>query len=85
MRYTIVFKPSAVRELRDLPRDVQARVQAAIEALADDPFSGDVRKMAKHRNRWRLRVGNYRVIYEVNGHELVILIIAVGHRKDIYR
>ena len=85
MRYTIQYKPAAVRSLRALPRDIQTRLQAAIEALASDPFAGDTRKMAGHRDRWRLRVGSYRVIYEVYGHELLILIIAVGHRKDIYR
>jgi mRNA interferase RelE/StbE len=85
MRYAIQYKPAALRQLHALPHDIQARVQAAIEGLGDNPFPPKVKKMAGSPDRWRIRVGDYRVVYEVHSHRLMILVIAVGHRREIYR
>ncbi len=85
MRYTIEYKPAALRDLQALPHDIRARIQVAIEALAENPLPPKVKKMVGEPPRWRIRVGAYRVIYEIHGHKLLILIVAVGHRREIYR
>jgi len=84
-RYAITFKPSADRELRRLPIEIQKRIVRAVELLAGDPRPVGVVKMAGDDNLWRIRVGQYRIIYEIHDNRLVVLVLRVGHRKDIYR
>ena len=84
-RYAISFKPSADRELRRLPVNVQKRIVRAVELLADDPRPAGVVKMAGDDNLWRIRVGTYRIVYEIHDNRLVVLVLRVGHRKDVYR
>ncbi|MEW5948302.1 MAG: type II toxin-antitoxin system RelE/ParE family toxin [Thermodesulfobacteriota bacterium] len=57
---------------------------AAIQGLSEDPRPSGVKKLTG-RNAWRIRVGNYRVIYEIQDNSLVVLVVSVGHRKEIYR
>lgn len=85
MAYTIEYKPAALRDLNALERRVRIRIQRAIEALAENPFPPKVKKMAGKPDRWRIRVSEYRVVYEVHNDRLVILVVAVGHRREIYR
>jgi len=68
-----------------LETPIQKRIVRSIESLADDPRPGGVKKLAGADDLWRLRVGDYRVIYEIRDRALVVLIIAVGHRGDVYR
>ena len=84
-RYDVYFKPSAERELRRLPEDQQRRLVARIELLAFDPRPEGVVKMAGAENLWRIRVGWYRVVYEIHDREVEILVLRIGHRKDVYR
>ena len=84
-RYAITFKPSADRELRRLPVDVQKRIVRAVELLADNPRPAGVVKMAGDENLWRIRVGTYRIVYEIHDDRLIILVLRVGHRRDVYR
>ncbi len=83
--YDIYFKLSAERELRRLPEDQQRRLVAQIELLAFDPRPEGVVKMAGAENLWRIRVGRYRVVYEIHDREVEILVLRIGHRKDVYR
>ena len=87
--YLIEFKTSAAKELKRLPRAVQIKIFDGLRLLASDPFSLllPIRKMEgrSNENRFRLRVGQYRVIYEVQKEKVVIFVIRVGHRKDVYR
>jgi mRNA interferase RelE/StbE len=83
--YTIQFKPLALRELERLPRDVQKKLAAKIEALGDDPFPAGCKKMAAIPDTWRVRAGDYRVVYQVHQKVLLVLVLTVGHRKDVYR
>ena len=85
MAYTIQFKPLALRQLEKLPRDVQKRLAAKIDALQDDSFPAGCRKMAGLPDTWRVRAGDYRVVYQVHRGILLILVLTVGHRKDVYR
>ena len=85
MAYRIEWKRSAQKELRQLPQAIIKRVLNAVATLADDPYPSGVRKLAGSEYTYRLRVGNYRVIYSVDDGILVIEIIRVRHRKDVYR
>ena len=85
MAYAIQFKPLAVRQLEELPRDVQKRLAAKLDALRDDPFPPGCRKMAGLPDTWRIRAGDYRMVYQVHRGILLVLVLTVGHRRDVYR
>ena len=84
-RYSIEISRTAERQLRKLRRDDQRRVAAAIVELADEPRPRGSRKLAGYDDVFRIRVGRYRVIYSVSGKKLVIIILKIGHRKDVYQ
>ena len=71
--------------MRRLPRPDQERVARRMLALADDPFPPGARKLTGYEDVYRARVGRYRVLYSVSRRRLVIIILKIGHRKDIYR
>jgi mRNA interferase RelE/StbE len=83
--YNIEWKRSAARELRQLPREVVARVLRAVEGLRLNPFPAGVRKLSGAEHTYRIREGSYRVIYSVYASRLVVEVIRVGHRRDVYR
>lgn len=83
--YTIQFKPLALRQLEKLPREVQRRIVSKIEALRNDPFPAGCTKMQAMVDAWRIRSGDYRVVYQVHRGVLIVLVLTVGHRKDVYR
>lgn len=83
--YQIEWKRSALRELRRLNREAIPRIMAAVEGLSTVPFPASVRRLRGTRRTYRLRAGEYRVIYEVFESRLVIEIVRVRHRKDAYR
>jgi len=83
--YQIEWKPSAVRELKKLDRQVVPRIVDAVEALSSIPFPQGVKKLQGSEATYRIRVGDYRVIYEVYSRRLVVEITRVRHRKDVYR
>ena len=76
--------PAAVRQLRKLDPPARRRVQAAIELLADQPRPSGAKKLVGGEGEWRVRTGDYRIVYEVHDDVLVVLVVAVGHRRDIY-
>jgi mRNA interferase RelE/StbE len=81
MNYDIEFKPRAVKDLKDLPRAAQRRIVAKIEGLRDN-LAGDVKKLTNFTPEYRLRVGDYRVLFEVEENRVVVY--RVVHRKDAY-
>ncbi len=85
MAYTIQFKPLAQRQFENLPRNVQRRIATKVESLREDPFPPGCKKLAAVNGAWRIRVGDYRVIYQVHRGELLVLVITIGHRSDVYR
>lgn len=85
MTYRIEVAPAAVRQLRRLDMPARRRVQAAIELLADEPRPSGARMLVGGQGEWRVRTGDYRVIYEIADSVLLVLVIAVGHRREIYR
>src|SRR5437867_1143442 len=82
--YTIVISPKAEREIRDLERPVRTRVIQAIEGLATDPRPPGTIKL-QGREGYRLRVGDYRIIYTIDDAGRIVIVGQVGHRRDIYR
>lgn len=83
--YQLEIKPSASKELEKLPRQMVVRVVAAIKELADNPYPQGVKKLSGFDRTFRIRVGDYRVLYDIYENRLVIEIIRIRHRKDVYR
>lgn len=83
--YNLRWKRSAEKELRQLPREVIMRLLTLAESLTDNPFPSGAKKLAGTNNAYRVRSGDYRMIYEIQAGELVIHVIRVGHRREIYR
>lgn len=83
--YAIEFARSARKELEQLPRRVALRALTAIEALANDPRPEGCRKIQGAAHLWRIRVGDYRVVYEVSDSERTVDVVAVRHRREAYR
>lgn len=82
--YAVKFTKSAQKEVEKLPVTTRLRLIKAIYKLTTDPRAGNVRPMIGSK-AWRLRVGTYRIIYDIVDKKLVILIIKLGHRRDIYK
>ena len=83
--YQIEWKSSAVREVGRLDRQIIARILGEVGSLASNPFPPGVRKLRGSEQTYRVRVGDYRVIYEVFQSRLLIQILRVRHRKDVYQ
>ena len=84
MIYTIDILRSAQKSLSRINRQDQERIIAAIEDLAEEPRPSGCKKLTG-RSAWRIRIGNYRVIYEIQDDRLVITVLNIGHRREIYR
>ncbi len=84
-RYRIEVTRDALRALAKLDKPVRRRVQVAIDGLGENPRPSGVIAMQGLRGAYRLRVGNYRVIYTVEDNRLVVLVVDLGHRREIYR
>lgn len=85
MAYALQFKPAGLRQLEKLPRDVQKRVAAKLERLRENPFPEGCKKLSGVPDAWRIRVGDYRVVYQVHRGTLLVLVLTVGHRREVYR
>lgn len=85
MPWHIEIKASAAKELAALQRRDQRRVVRAIESLSEDPRPAGCRKLVGSENAYRIRVGDYRIIYQIFDRRLVVHVVRVGHRRDVYR
>jgi mRNA interferase RelE/StbE len=83
--YRVTLAPAAARQLRKLDPQVRRRIQAALELLATEPRPPAATQLVGGAGEWRIRTGDYRVIYEIHDDHLVVLVLRVGHRRDIYR
>jgi len=83
--YNVDFKPSVNKDFRRLPKSVVERVMKRIEKLNDEPFPHGVEKLESVERLYRIVVGDYRIIYEVDTHAKQIMILYVRHRRDVYR
>ena len=82
--YRIVLPKSVQKALDHFPDALTERILARLTQLEIDPRPADVKKL-KGRNAWRIRVGDYRIVYEIYDRELRIVVIKVGHRREVYR
>ncbi len=85
MSYRLVILPAAQRQMAALDRDVQRRLDIKINSLTDNPRPANVIKMQGSDDLWRVRVGDWRIIYSILDRELVVLVVKLGHRREIYR
>ncbi|MER5770334.1 type II toxin-antitoxin system RelE family toxin [Streptomyces sp. NPDC001985] len=87
MKYAFRFTTAAQRQLRAIDRPAAMRILAALTALGDDPYreDADIKKLTGPSGLYRLRVGNYRIAYQVEDGALTILVVKVGDRRNVYR
>ena len=82
--YRLTFRKSVTKDLRSIPPNDLSRILKRMEALADDPRPMGSEKLSG-QERYRVRQGVYRIVYEIQDEELVILVVKVGHRREVYR
>lgn len=85
MSYQVDIAPSALRQLRKLDPQARRTVQAAIELLAEQPRPPAAKMLVNAGGAWRVRVGDFRVVYDIEEGRLVVLVLAVAHRREVYR
>ena len=82
MPYRVELAPAAQRDLRRLPRDIQVRVATSIQALSDNPRPAGVRKLRGEERTWRIRVGPYRVVYDIHEDRALVVILKIARRSE---
>jgi mRNA interferase RelE/StbE len=82
--YTLEIVRSAQRQLAGIDRQDRVRIGSAIHDLAEEPRPPGCKKLSG-RPAWRIRIGSYRVIYEIHDNRLLVLVVAIGHRREAYR
>jgi mRNA interferase RelE/StbE len=85
MTYRIEFRPAAMRELAKLETSTRRRIAATLDPLATTPRPPGVEKLKGRDHRYRVRCGDYRIIYEIDDRVLIILVLRIGHRRQVYR
>ncbi len=85
MRYEVQWHRAARREVRRLPLRDQQRITAQVEGLASDPQPAGCRRMSGPHDAWRIRVGRYRVVYQIHGNVALVFIVRVAKRDEVYR
>ncbi len=88
MNISVAFKPSAHKQFSKLSPDIRKRIAEKIDALCKNPFPFGCQKLSGEESFYRIRVGNYRVIYWVDDSEtpkILILVVEIGHRREVYR
>ena len=83
-KYTVIITKSAEKELTRLPVEAVVRIRDKVRSLADEPRPEGCKKLRGHKDLYRIRTGNYRIIYSIQDSILTVTIIAIGDRKDIY-
>lgn len=85
MSYRVALAPVAARQLRKFDPQVRRRLQAAIDLLAEEPRPPAATRLVGGSGEWRVRTGEWRIIYEIHDDELLVLVLQAGHRREIYR
>ena len=84
-KYKVELSSTAYKALNKLPRQNLIKILEVIEKLEQDPFPHGYKKLSGQDGVYRIRVGDYRIIYELHGKILLIIVLKIGHRKDIYK
>ena len=82
--YTLLFSPSARRDFKKLPREVTKNISAAIDTLKNSPRPAGCKKLT-NRDAYRIRVADYRIIYEIHDKTVTVLVVRIRHRKEAYQ
>ena len=85
MTYEIIFKPSAEKALSKLPKNIQARILEKIAILEENPRPNGVVKLEDSDNLYRIRMGDFRIIYSIQDKELLVLVVGIKNRREAYR
>ena len=85
VEFNVEFVASAAKEFRSLPADLKYRVGLTVDSLSDNPFPVGVRKLHGQRRLYRVRVGQYRVVYEIDEQRKLVLVTRIRHRREAYR
>ncbi len=83
--FRIEFAPAAVRQIRSLPAKIQVRIRTRVDALGLDPRPTDSRKLRGTEDIYRVRIGEYRILYQVRDDILLVLVVSVRKREDVYK
>lgn len=84
-KYKILFSSTAEKSLKRIPQKHLVRILDVIQALSLNPYPDGCRKLTGEDNAFRVRYGQYRIIYEIENKRLIVLVLKIGHRKDIYK
>ena len=84
MSYSVTLSPAAARQLRKFDPEVRRRIQAVIELLAENPRPPAATRLVGGGGEWRVRTGDYRVVYEIHERELLVLVLRMAHRREVY-
>jgi mRNA interferase RelE/StbE len=82
--YDLEVSPAAARQIKKLDRFTQTRVAKRLRALREDPRPRDVKKLSGGTDLYRVRVGDYRILYRIADERLIVVVIRIGHRRDVY-
>lgn len=82
--YTVLITRTAEKQLKKLPNDIQRKIAALIVSLGIEPRPFGCKKLTGTSSTYRVRIGDYRIIYDILTREIIISILKIGHRKDIY-
>ena len=85
MPHSILIRPAAIRDLKALPKQILARIEKAMARLQMDPRPPGAKKLVGYENEWRLRVGDYRVLYLIDDGFRQVIIARIAHRREAYR
>jgi len=85
MAYTVEVAPTAERQLKALPKSIRIQIGRRIDKLADNPRPHGVEKITDEEDLYRVRSGDYRILYKIKDQELLVLIVKIGDRKEVYR
>lgn len=85
MAYSVILKPAAKRRLDALSQQDKLRIIGALERLAENPRGRHTIKLEAELDLYRIRVGNYRVVFTIEDDRLVVLVLKIGHRREVYR
>lgn len=85
MTYRIVLHRKAVNEIKKLPDETRRKVKDTVNSLAEEPVPTTAVRLRGRKNAYRIRFGRYRLLYEVHATEIVVYVIGVGHRGEVYR
>ncbi len=83
--YNVQVSRRAEKQIKALPTAIKNRVTKKLISLRQNPFSSDIKKLKVRHSRYRLRVGDYRIIFDINKESITILVLTVRHRKDVYK